>query len=378
MKNNIFLILQKIMTTIKPSLTFNSEIILLDNIIRVSSRIAVIGHNNPDGDSVGSATAMCSYLKGRGKNCRAILPSTIPGSLCFLDPESEILYHSVKDGAIGFSATPEEAVQAINDADLIICLDLNSPNRTEGLESPLRQAGCKKVLIDHHPAPEEDFFDLVFSDTGTSSACELLFRILMGMPDIDGDISKMNRSVATSLATGMITDTNNFSNSVVPSTFRMASLLLERGIDLEDIYMRVFGSYSEMRMKLMGKMLSEMLIDRDSHSACMVLTRKIQKQFGFRPGDSEGFVNLGLRMADVEVSALFTEEKDRIRVSLRSKGIVSVNRLSRLFFNGGGHEKASGGRLGIPVSQVREYWLSSIKEFIRNEGINFEGMNSEK
>ncbi len=377
MKNNIFLILQKIMTTIKPFSTFESEIILLDNILRSSSRIAVIGHNNPDGDSVGSATAMYNYLIGRGINCQALLPSTIPGNLGFLDPEQKILYHSVKEGAQGFRAAPEEAVRAIYDADLIICLDLNSPNRTEGLESALKMARCKKVLIDHHPAPEKDFFDLVFSDTGISSACELLFWILMKMPDIDGDISKMDYSIATSLATGMITDTNNFCNSAVPSTFKMASLLLERGIDLESIYARVFGNYSEMRMRLMGEMLSGMLIDRESHSACMVLTREIQRKFGFRPGDSEGFVNLGLKIADVEVSALFTEEKDRIRVSLRSKGVISVNRLSGLFFNGGGHEKASGGRLGIPAGQVPEYWLSSIREFIRQEGINFEEKSSE-
>ncbi|MBQ0006144.1 MAG: DHH family phosphoesterase, partial [Alistipes sp.] len=367
-----------IMTTITPSSTFESEIILLDTILRSSSRIAVIGHNNPDGDSVGSATAMYNYITGRGGECRALLPSTIPGSLGFLDPEQKILYHSVKEGARGFCASPEETVQTIHDADLIICLDLNSPNRTEGLESALRTAKCKKVLIDHHPAPEKDFFDLIFSDTDISSACELLFWILMKMPDIDGDISKMDYSVAISLATGLITDTNNFCNSAVPSTFKMASLLLERGVDLESIYMRVFGSYSEMRMKLMGEMLSGMLIDRESHSACMVLTKEAQRKFGFRPGDSEGFVNLGLKIADVEVSVLFTEEKDRIRVSLRSKGAISVNRLSGLFFNGGGHEKASGGRLEIPVRQVQEYWLSSIREFIRREGINSEGMGSER
>lgn len=351
---------------------FLEKVSLLDDFIRNAGHIAVIGHHNPDGDSVGSSTAMSRYLSDRGKSCDAVLPSTHPSYLSFLDPNHEIIFHSIKEGTSSMTVSPEKASETIHRADLIICIDFNSPTRTEGLEPVIRSTSCRRVLIDHHPSPEEKFFDLVFSDTSMSSACELLFWVLMGMPDINGDVMNMNIRVAESLATGMITDTNNFCNSVIPSTFRMASLLQDRGIDLESIYGRVFGSYSEKRMKLMGRMLSEMTVDKESHSACMVLAKEIQNQYGYISGDSEGFVNLGLKIADVETSVLFTEEKDRVRVSLRSKGRLSVNRLSQLYFNGGGHEKASGGKLEMSISKVKDYFFSSIKEFIRTEGITFE------
>jgi len=360
------------MMTESPDRTFPEKAALLDEFIRDAGRIVVIGHLNPDGDSVGSSTAMTRYLTCRGKECRTILPSSHPPFLSFLDPGHEIIFHTVKDGSSGMKASPEAALSYIGNADLIFCIDLNSPKRTEWLEPAIRASKGRKILIDHHPSPENDFFDLVFSDPSMSSACELLFWILMEMPDIRGDASRMSYGTAESLATGMITDTNNFCNSVIPSTFRMASLLLDRGISLESIYSTVFGSYSEDRMKLMGKMLSEMTVDRETHSACMVLTREIQNRYGFVSGDSEGFVNLGLRIAEVETSALFTEEKDRIRVSLRSKGTLSVNRLSTQYFNGGGHERASGGKLEIPVDMVKDYFFTSIRKFIAGEGITFE------
>lgn len=360
------------MMTESPDRTFPEKVALLDEFIRGAEHIAVIGHHNPDGDSVGSSTAMSRYLTGKGKECRIVLPSSHPPFLGFLDPEHKIIFHTVKDDSSGMKASPEAALSCIGNADLIFCIDLNSPKRTEWLETAIRSSKSRKILIDHHPSPESDVFDLVFSDPSMSSACELLFWILMEMPDIRRDVSRMSCGTAESLATGMITDTNNFCNSAVPSTFRMASLLLERGISLESIYTTVFGSHSENRMKLMGKMLSEMTVDRDTHSACMVLTRKIQLRYGFVSGDSEGFVNLGLKIAEVETSALFTEEKDRIRVSLRSKGTLSVNRLSNQYFNGGGHERASGGKLEMPVNRVKDYFFTSIRKFIEDEGITFE------
>lgn len=360
------------MMTESPDRMFPEKVDLLDEFIREAGHIAIVGHHNPDGDSVGSATAMSRYLSGRGKECETVLPSSYPSFLGFLDPGHKIIFHTMKDAASDMKASPEAAVSAIESADLIFCIDLNSPKRTEGLESAIRSSQCRKILIDHHPSPEDGFFDLVFSDPSMSSACELLFWILMKMPDIRGDVSRFSFETAESLATGMITDTNNFCNSVIPSTFRMASLLMDRGINLESIYTTVFGSYSEKRMKLMGKMLSEMTVDRETHSACMVLTREIQNRYGYVSGDSEGFVNLGLRIAEVETSVLFTEEKDRIRVSLRSKGALSVNKLSNMYFNGGGHERASGGKLEMPADRVKDYFFTSLREFIASEGITFD------
>ena len=145
----------------------------------------------------------------------------------------------------------------------------------------------------------------------------------------------------------------------------MASLLLKRGVSLDDLGKRVFGSYSESRMRLMGEMLrNQMVVLEDLNAAYMVLSKKIQEEYNYLQGDSEGFVNLPLLIEGVEVSALFTESDEFIRVSLRSQGGVSVNALSNRFFNGGGHERASGGRLFIPVDEVPAYFEKSLREFL--------------
>ena len=147
----------------------------------------------------------------------------------------------------------------------------------------------------------------------------------------------------------------------------MASLVIRKGISLDDLGKRVFGSYSESRMRLMGEMLrNQMVVLPDLKAAYMVLSKKIQEEYNYMRGDSEGFVNLPLLIDGVGVSALFTEDDDFIRVSLRSQGEVSVNALSNKYFNGGGHERASGGRLFIPVEEVPAYFESSLGEFLKN------------
>lgn len=322
-----------------------------------SDRVAIVGHFNPDGDSVGSVTGMHYYLAEMGLSSTVLLPSSYPDYLSFLDKKRDYVIYT-KDSS--------SAEKVLEDADMIICLDFNNLGRTEGLKELVARARGYKVLIDHHPNPERESFDLICSTVETSSTCELLFYILMETTLIQGDVEKMPYNVAEALATGMLTDTNNFKNSAIATTYQMASLVIKRGVSLDDLGKRVFGSYSESRMRLMGEMLrNQMVILPEMRGAYMVLSKKIQKEYNYLRGDSEGFVNLPLLIDGVEVSALFTEDDDFIRVSLRSQGEVSVNALSHRFFNGGGHERASGGRLYIPVEEVPQYFENSLREFLK-------------
>ncbi len=328
-----------------------------ENLVRNAANIVVVGHFNPDGDSVGSVTGMRYYLDMIGKDSVVLLPSSYPEYLAFLDDKGDYRI---------FTKTPELVAESMHKADLIICLDFNNLGRTEGLKELIRSSGAAKILIDHHPNPELQSFDLVCSTTNTSSTCELLFYVLMETEAIGGDIGKMPFEAAKALATGMLTDTNNFKNSSIASTYKMASLVIEKGVSLEDLGNRVFGSYSESRMRLMGEMLrNQMVVISDLNASCMVLSKKIQNEYNYLQGDSEGFVNLPLLIEGVHISALFTEGDEFVRVSLRSRGDVSVNALSNRFFNGGGHERAAGGRLFMPIDEVAEYYERSLREFLK-------------
>ena len=325
-------------------------------ILNKSERMVLVGHVNPDGDSIGSLMGMKSYLEELGKSVVPVVPNMYPEFLKFIDPSCCVL---------AYNGMENEVKMAVGEADLIICLDFNSLKRIDALGEVIAAAPCVKVLVDHHPQPDT-IFDVVYSYPELSSTCELVYWIIKGLMPLCG--GTLPHAGAVALYTGMMTDTNNFSNSVLPSTFRMAAGLMEAGIDKEWVQKMVFGGYSEERMRLMGHMLySNMRMIPEHDAAVMVLTKEMKEKFNFMDGDSEGFVNLALNIRSVKVSAFFTEGDDFIRVSLRSKDDFSVNRLARGYFNGGGHERAAGGRLFIPIADVVDYFVESLEDFVKKE-----------
>lgn len=335
---------------------FSSGAADFNSLLERSTDILLVGHFNPDGDCIGSLTAMHAYLSGRGMRSAMLVPSSFPDFLHFMDPENAI---------VDFARQPEKAAETIKGAGLVVCLDFNGLSRSEGLEQMLRGNPSKRVLLDHHLDPETADFDLVFSRSDVSSACEVLYEVLMLMPDVKGDARKLPARCIESLYAGMMTDTNNYANSVYPGTLDMASALLRTGLDKERIQNEVYDNFSEGRMRLMGYMLERKLVVLpEQHAAYMVLTEAEKKRFGYNEGDTEGFVNLPFAIKGVMVTAFFTESEKFVRVSLRSKCSFSVNELSRAYFNGGGHARASGGRLYMPIESVGRYFERSVKKYI--------------
>ena len=168
--------------------------------------------------------------------------------------------------------------------------------------------------------------------------------------------------------TGMTTDTNNFANSVFPSTLTMASELLAAGVDRDKILNCVYSNYRENRLRLMGFMLHDKMTIMANGVSYMILDKSTQERYGFEDGESEGFVNMPLALAKVNVSMFLTEEDTKFRVSIRSKRGFSANSFAMKYFNGGGHEQAAGGSLyfGKDISSPEEaesYIIKSSKEY---------------
>lgn len=331
----------------------------LDEALLKSSKTAIVTHAKPDGDAAGSATALYYFLKAFGKaDLKIVLNDRFQHVLEFLADED-----AAKDICI-YSENPEGAIKAIADADTIVCLDFNAFHRTDRLCSFLEESTATKILIDHHLFPDTEKFDIVFSEIEISSASELLYQILMSMPQIKGNATRLPISAATSLMTGMTTDTNNFANSVFPSTLVMASTLLAAGVDRDYILSQLYNQYSENRLRLMGHMMKDLLTITEDGAAYMILDLKTQREYDIKDGDTEGFVNMPLSIAGVRISLLLKEDTDRIRVSIRSKKGTSANRCARMHFNGGGHENAAGGRLEIPIQEVEEYIKTHVHTYL--------------
>ena len=329
--------------------------------IQQSTRIAVVGHTHPDGDALGSCTALSLWLAGRGKAVSCIFPDTPADNLLFiLSPKVNYLYGDAHAAA---------ARKALEACELLIQLDCNQFSRTEGLAPFLEASSAQKILIDHHLNPDRESFDIVFSTPEISSASELLYWVLKAAEgDTLGPLG-LGMTIGTALMAGMTTDTNNFANSVFPSTFQMASELIAAGVNRDALLQQLYSSYRENRVRLMGYMQYEGLKVLPEGAAYMILTKDIMSRFDLREGESEGLVNVPLSIGAVKLSVLLKEDDGHFRVSVRSKKGTSAQQLAVRFFHGGGHENASGGKLfigpDIANAQAAEaYVLNALKTFL--------------
>ena len=253
------------------------------------------------------------------------------------------------------------ADRLIAEADVICCLDFNAIHRIDAMGEAVLASPARKLLVDHHLDPE-DFAQIIISHPEISSTSELVFRLICRMGYFD-DISK---EAAECIYTGMMTDTGGFTyNSNNREIYFIISELLTKGIDKDAIYRKVFNTYSESRLRLMGYVLSQMCVYTDCNAALISLTKKEQRRFNYIRGDSEGFVNIPLSIKNVVLSCFLREdtEKPMIKISLRSVGTFPCNQLAAEFFNGGGHLNASGGEFYGTMEEARELFEAALAQY---------------
>ena len=301
-------------------------------------RAVVTAHAAPDGDAVGSSLALAGYLRSRGIEVKVVLPDSLPEFLTWLPGAGDIICYDV---------SPDEAVKAIGEADVIYCTDFNNLSRINDLADAVVRSEAPRVMIDHHlpdadqAVPMGEVLKVCRPDF--TSASEVLFHLLWQA----GYFSAMTRDEAVCIYCGMMTDTGCFAyNSARPEVFFVVSELLTKGFDRDKVYRNVFYNYSKHRVRLTGYILYHKLHFYKHLRACYyTLTGDEMRRFSFQRGDAEGIVNTGLIVKGMKLSVAFREdtEKDVIRVSLRSVDDFPCNKLAAEYFGGGGHLNASGG-----------------------------------
>jgi bifunctional oligoribonuclease and PAP phosphatase NrnA len=297
-----------------------------------SIQIVIVSHVNPDGDAIGSSLGLFQYLRNAGhQNIHIVIPNQHPSFLAWMPNNDKIITANKK----GISVK-----NLIKNAETIFCLDFNDLERTDQLSAMIRKSKAKKIMIDHHPEPKNDF-DLRFSILETSSTSELVYDFIVAM----GHKNLIDKDIAECLYAGIITDTGSLSYSCnYAGTYRIIAHLIELGIDGEKIHRLIYDTYSEDRMRLLGHCLSERLdVLKEYKTAYIHLSAKDLKDFNYQDGDTEGVVNYALSIKGIELAVIFIEKKDVVKISFRSKGDLNVNLLARKYFNGGGHKNAAGG-----------------------------------
>jgi len=311
----------------------NTQIESLKELLQTTQKIVIVPHKGPDGDAIGSTTALYGYLKSLGHDTTIIAPNDFPTFLKWMDYTSDIVI---------YDKAAAQANSLIAAAQVIFILDHNSFKRAGDMEPALTASAATFIMIDHHEQPD-DFAAFTYSDTSMSSTCQMVYHFLEMM----GHTDHITPQIATALYTGIVTDTGNFKyRSCTSTTLRVAASLVDAGAQGERINRMLFDANNLSRLKLLAVALTNMVVLPQYRTAYITLTQQELDDNGFLKGDTEGFVNYALSLENVVFAQIFIENKDEniIKTSLRSKGTFDVNLMARTHWNGGGHKNAAGGK----------------------------------
>jgi phosphoesterase RecJ-like protein len=330
----------------------NFDVKPLQAAINSANNICITSHFNPDGDAVGSSLGFYWFLKGLGKNVHIILPNSIPDFLLDLPGVNEIII---------FSEQKDHAAQILKQTDLLFSLDYNTLSRVGAdMQAALEACVCPKILIDHHLEPSPDFYQY-FSDTEVCSTSEIVFYLIEQM----NGLVLMGKEGGSGIYTGIMTDSGSFRFATVSSmTHRTVATLIDMGVKHHKLHEKVYDSASLVRYKLMGRMLDRIEI-LDQKACVLYLTKEDFWEIGGEKGDTEGFVNMGLSIKGIEICGFFSEEKEKVKISFRSKGDIDVNTFARQYFEGGGHKNAAGGSSKENLNTTLQKFRNLVLEYLK-------------
>lgn len=307
--------------------------------IEAAHNILILTHENPDGDAVGSSLGFMHALKKIGKQVTVLIPE-INNMYSFLPGFSEIKHE----------------IENVEDFDLCIALDSSDTERLFVCK-PYFEKIEHTIVIDHH-ITNQNFGDVNYVNAVASSTCQNLIIVLAAM-----EIA-INKEMAECIYTGILTDTGGFRYNTQSETFEFAAMLLETGIDISKIYRIVFDTTTEKRTRLLSRALDRLEILEDGKIAFTYITTQDVDELQNEDGDYENIVNYGRNISGVEVS-IFAREKDgRYKISLRANEYVDVSQIASKYA-GGGHLRAAGLEMAMPLEQVKQTLVEEIKKQLK-------------
>ena len=305
------------------------------DIIKDSNSILLLAHENPDGDAIGSLMGCYHMLKDMNKSVDCVIPE-IPDTFLFLDSIDKTLKESNKE------------------YDLGIVVDCANIERVGQINSELDR--CKKIIVIDHHASNSGYGDISYVEENTSSCCQVLYYLFKKWN------IQMTEKIGEALAAGMLTDTAGFRNdNVDENTFLMAAELTNFGIDMHKVYYLVLSKKSMAQYLLMKMTLDRLEMFCDGKIAFSYISNEDMENVGAKMGDHEGLVDIGRNIGGVEVSVFMRECDDIYRISLRSNGVVDVNKVAQNF-GGGGHKMAAGIKIAGNFKETKDAIINKIIE----------------
>jgi phosphoesterase RecJ-like protein len=297
-----------------------------------AERITAICHENPDADSLGSALALRFAMEGRGTIVEVVAADGVPPFLATLPGAAEV------------RRSPEL------EPDVAVVLD-GPLSRTGGI---VRDHGdwlgrATIVNIDHHVSNDGNGVAAAFVDPEAAATCEMMALLLPALG------VELDERIATVLAAGIVQDTHTFSHpNATPRTLRVMADLVAAGAPLSSIHKSIYADKPFSTMALWGRMLNGIGQRREGRIVHAAQTLEMLRETGSDATATEGFVDLLASTKAGEVTVLFKEtDASHVRVSVRTTDRADAVAITSAF-GGGGHARASGCSLDLPLAETTQ------------------------
>ena len=309
-------------------IAYEQEAARLRRLVTPEKRVLLTLTHGLDGDSIGSLVAMGHALDQMNVSWFAYVPEDVPDMFSYLVKKRRVMRDL------------EDEVHAY---DLVILFDTGDVKRTPLVEHFIsRQREHTRVInIDHHPTTTDfqgqSAVDINIVDTGAASTTEMLYHLFhhLGI--------RFSHHIATSLLTGLLTDTGHFSNpATTMGAMDVAAKLMAYGADHRTITQATMQNKSIATLKLWGRALSRLDYNPSSGIVSTVITLQDLEECGADADATTGIANFMTTLSDGKVALVLQEEPNgMVKGSLRTTSSINVADIAKKF-HGGGHPKAAG------------------------------------
>lgn len=312
------------------------------NEMQKSNSFVILTHENPDGDAIGSACALAEVLKNIGKTDIDIYLKEYPEIYKFVP---------------GIQIIKSEPLN--KKYDMAIAVDCASLERITSIYRKFFNEANVKAEFDHHNK-NTMFADYNIVDPAAPACCQVLAS---SFEYLEIEITK---PIAECIMTGIITDTCGFSTIETTSySFELASLALNKGVNVSKIYKESFDKISRARFEIQKLAQDRLEFLENGKIAYTYITKNDEEKYNTKNGDLATIVEIGKNIEGVELSIFIYEKEDgKHKVSIRSNDYIDASSIC-LSLGGGGHLRAAAVILDMSLEESKELILKEATKYLK-------------
>jgi bifunctional oligoribonuclease and PAP phosphatase NrnA len=319
--------------------------------IRGARRVLTVGHENPDGDSLGSALAVALAVEAIGGRATPVSGDPVPPMYGFL-PHIERVRQD-----------PEPGI----DYDLIVigdCGDLARVGAVLGRNAELFSR-VPILNIDHHVS-NTGFGAVDWIDPSAAATCEMDTLL---MPALGLRLDAADGSIAANLMAGVVNDTAGFQHpNVTPRTLRVAAELVAAGAPLSDTARLIYRTKTNRQLKLFGIVLARLEQDLEGRLVWTSLRDDDYAASGATVDDTEGLSDLLSQSASGQIVLMFRQAGAKTKISARTREGGPDATILTGAFGGGGHARAAGATVDLPIGEAIPRVLAAARGMLTEGG----------